>query len=249
MTKDEQERCLYAIKSAALARWVRSERSSVLVINGHGSGVKRKSGLSFLCARLVYSLDKIRFGDEPGSSTVVRPEIVPIHFFCGQHLHNDDSESWESPSGVINSLLVQLVSQCTDIDPSRSTALRISDIDNSEVGDVFEFFRLSIKQLPSNSIVYCIVDAMSFYTNNDQVSKPAQRLLKGLLKLTKTSKKNPKSRAVFKLLLTAPSRLRTEEVDGVDDEQVLNVPKTLPNTGGFTAMKWDTAMGWQLEEV
>ncbi|KAL1878293.1 hypothetical protein Daus18300_002211 [Diaporthe australafricana] len=250
LTRDEQERCLHVIKSPALARWVRSERSSALVINGHSSGViKRKSGLSFLCARLIYGLDKIRFGDEPGSSTVVRREIVPIHFFCGQHLHNDHSESWESPSGVINSLLVQLISQCPDIDPSRSATSRISDIENSDVCDVFEFFRLSIRQLPSNFIVYCIVDAMSFYTNNDQVSKPAWRLLKGLLKLTRTSKNESKSRAVFKLLLTAPSRLRTEELDALDDEQVLNVPKTLPNTGGFTAMKWDTSMGQQLEEV
>lgn len=237
------------MKSAALARWIRSERSSVLVINSHSSGVKRKSGLSFLSARLVYSLDKIRFDDESELRTVARPEIVPIHFFCGQHLYNDNSETWESPTGVINSLLAQLVHQCTDIDPSRSTGSRIIDIDNSDVGDVFEHFRLSIKQLPPNFVVFCIVDAMSFYTNNDEVSKPARHLLKYLLKLARTSKKDSKNRAVFKLLLTAPSRLRTEEIDALDDQWVLNVPKTLPSTGGFTAMKWDTSMGQQLEEV
>lgn len=238
------------MKSSALAQWVHSEQSSVLVINGHSSGAtKRKSGLSFLCARLVYSLDKIRFGDTSDLSTIVRPEIVPISFFCGQHLYNDGSASWEAPSGVINSLLAQLVHQCTDIDPSRSTGSRITEIDNSDIGDVFEFFRLSIRQLPSNFVVFCVVDALSFYTNNDEVSKPARHLIKYLLKLARRSKKESKNHAVFKLLLTAPSRLRTEEIDALDDELVLNIPKALPNTGGFTAMKWDTSMGHQLEEI
>ena len=239
------------MKSAALAQWVQSERSSALVINGHSSGgTKRVSGLSFLCARLVYGLDEIRFGDKPGLDTVVRPDIVPIHFFCGQHLHNDDSETWESPSGVINSLLAQLVNQVTDIDLSRSAASKIREIDNSDIDDIFKFFRLLVRQLPSNFTVFCIVDAMTFYTNHNEVSKPARHLVKCLLKLARKSSKESKSRAIFKLLLTAPSQLRTEDDDDASDsERILNIPKILPNTGGFTAMKWNTSMGQQLEEV
>lgn len=121
-------------------------------------------------------------------------------------------------------------------------------MDNSDVDDVLGLFRLSLKQLPSSFMVFCILDAVSFYIHNDRISKPTRRLLEGLVKLSNASKKSTE-RPAFKLLLTAPSRLRTEELNGLSQEQVLNVPKTLPNTGGFSVMKWDRAMRPQLEDV
>lgn len=247
LSRDEQERCLFAIKSAALANWVKAERSSVLVINGNSNITRPKSGLSFLCARLVYSLDKIRFGDDLDSSTISRPEIIPIHFFCGQHLTNDRSKSWESPSGVVNSLLAQLLGQSKDIDLTQSTSL-IDNVDSSDIDDVLELFKLSIKQLSPDHTIFCVVDGASFYVNNDSVSRTAKRLLARLLKLVRTTKKSRKH-PVFKLLLTTPSRLRMEAIDELDPHHVLNIPKTLPDTGGFTAIKWDSSMGRQLQEI
>jgi hypothetical protein len=250
LNKDEQERCLYAIKSSLFSRWIGSETPSLLVINGNGSGTgQRKSGLSFLCARLVYSLDQIRFGSKPESNTIARPEILPIHFFCGQHLHSDSSESWASPSGVANSLLVQLVSQCKDLDVSQLKPSRYFDLDESNVREVLEIFRMLFNQLPPHFVVFCVIDGLSFYANNDRVSKSARRLLTGLLKLLKKLKKESKDHASFKLLLTAPSRLRMDDVDGFDERQVLNIPKTLPDTGGLNAMKWDKVLRQHLEEV
>ncbi|ETS85095.1 hypothetical protein PFICI_03120 [Pestalotiopsis fici W106-1] len=250
LSKDEQERCLHAIKSFTFTQWMQSERSSVLVINGNGTGSgSRRSGLSFLCARLIYSLDQIRFGGKPTSGNITRPEIVPIHFFCGEHLHNDTSESWESPSGVANSLLVQLVSQCQDVDVSRLPSSRYLDVNDANVKDGLGLLRLLMKQLPSHFIVFCIVDALSFYANNDQASKAAQRLVAGLISIAQASKTGRKSRAIFKLLLTAPSRLRTTEVGELSQEQILNIPKTLPGKGGLTTMKWDRMLQQHLKKV
>lgn len=249
LTKDEQERCRCAITSPKLTHWIESKRSSLLVINGNGTG-PRKSGLSFLCARLVYSLDRMR-GDETDPKTIVRPEIVPIHFFCGQHLHNDRSKTWESPRGVVNSLLAQLIAQCKNIDVSKLKEARYTKLDKSKskVKEVLQIFRLLIKQLPPHFAVFCVIDGLSFYANNDDISKATRLLVNGLLELFETSQEESKSHPVFKLLLTAPTTLRLDVVDDLNKKQVLKIPKRQPDKGGLNAIQWERELEKHLKEV
>ncbi|KAI4591789.1 hypothetical protein KJ359_012593 [Pestalotiopsis sp. 9143b] len=293
LTKDEQERCISILKSPAFNRWVLSETSSVLVINGNGSNtVQRKSGMSFLSARLVYSIYAMRYGvkieedpdsetgsgTDPGtksgtnsetvtksdaesdtdtdsdtasnfnSDTIARPEIVPIHFFCGEHPYNGGSKIWESPSGVANSLLVQLISQCKNLDVSKLKRSRYRDLDASKVTQVLEVFQLLIKQLPAHYVVFCVIDGLTFYTNNDEVSKSARRLVKGLIELFEKSEEKSGKRAAFKLLLTVPTEFRGDVLDDLDEEHVITIPKRLKDTGGLDAVKWDALLKKNLEE-
>jgi hypothetical protein len=240
LSREDQERSLYVIKSAALASWVTAERSVALVIHGNARSVQRKSALSFVCARLVYALDQIRAPG--GSSHADRPNVLPLHFFCGQHATSD--HSWETPSGVLNSLLAQLLTQCKNVDLTKATSL--GSFDSDDMKAVSKRFECVFAQLPPQTTIFCVIDALSFYVDNDETSRDAERLIKRLIKLARGKSQK---RCVFKLLLTAPIRLHASEVESLSNDEVLSVPMSLPNTGGFTAMKWDLSVGRQLDEL
>lgn len=232
------------IKSKPLADWVRVDQSDVLIINGHAKKVNRKSAMSFVCARLVYALNMIRYGgqNEERSSVVVRPDVIPLHFFCGQHASMD--KTWEQPSGILNSLLAQLLTHFKDVNLTKAAKLG-RDFENSDVEVMLALFKLVLKGLPATVTVFCILDGISYYIDEEDTSPDAHYLVDGLTKLAR--RKSTPTRPVFKLLLTAPKRLHTPIVDSLSDgKNVINVPANLPNTGGFTAMKWSLGVGQQL---
>ncbi|KAJ4416468.1 hypothetical protein N0V82_006733 [Gnomoniopsis sp. IMI 355080] len=252
LSKDDQERSLHVIKSTQLAEWVQSDRSAVLIVNGHAKKVTRKSAMSFVCARLVYALNEIRCGGggngqgESSSSrrrAEERPDVIPLYFACGQHTSLE--ESWESPSGVVNSLLAQLLTHCKDINLTNLPKLG-RNFDNSDIEDFIRLFKRVIAHLPAETTIFCVLDGPSFYADMDDTSEDAEILLAGLVKLaSKASRKQP----VFKLLLTAPNRLRVPVDSSSGRLSTLNVPSTLRNTGGFTAMKWNMGVGQKLNEM
>lgn len=232
------------IKSERLADWVRADESNVLIINGYAKKVNRKSAMSFVCARLVYALNTIRYGgqDEGASSLVARPDVIPLHFFCGQHASMD--KTWEQPSGILNSMLAQLLTHYKDVNLAQSAKLG-RDFDNSDVEDMLALFKLVLKSLPATVTVFCVLDGISYYIDEEDTSEDAHYLVDGLIKLAR--KTTTSSRPVFKLLLTAPKRLHIPMVDSVSNRKnIVNVPAAPPNTGGFTAMKWSLGVGQQL---
>lgn len=246
LSKDDQERSLHVIKSTVLAKWVQRDRSGVLVINGQAPKVTRKSAMSFVCARLVFALNMIRSGSQNGSpqGDAGRPDVVPLYFFCGQH--TSLCETWESPSGIINSLLAQLLTHCNDVDLTRVTKPG-RDFDNSDVENVFSLFKDILKQLSAETTIFCVLDAVSFYVDGEDTTNDAVFLVEKLIQLSK--KKSTKG-PVFKLLLTAPKRLHIPWLDSVSSgKELINVPISLRNTGGFTAMKWNDGLGRQLDQM
>lgn len=171
--------------------------------------------------------------------------MVPLHFFCGQHTSLE--ESWESPSGVVNSLLAQLLTYCKGINLS-NVPKPGKDFDHSDVDDILSLLKIVLAQLPVETTVFCVLDGISFYADMDDTSGDAKALITGLVKLA--SKKTSGKRPVFKLLLTAPNRSRAPAVDASSDRlSIMNVPSTLRNTGGFTAMKWNMGVAQSLTEM
>ncbi|KAK3319665.1 hypothetical protein B0T19DRAFT_432841 [Cercophora scortea] len=257
LSSDDQERGLHVIKSPQLAAWVEATSSTALLINGNApAGAARRSALSFVCARLVYVLHQIRSPPNTSSSssssdtsTAERPDIIPLHFFCGSHLSRDE-ESWASPAGIVNSLLAQLFT-CTGQThlAADKTAREGSDspFDPTDVEEVFARFNRAYKQLPTTAVVFCVVDGVSFFVDDDETAQDAVWLVEKLVGLAgrRKKKKKKKERAAFKLLITAPTRLRVdgEFVGGAD---VLVVPREVQDTGGFTAMRWSSGVGRQL---
>ncbi|KAF2454925.1 hypothetical protein BDY21DRAFT_373792 [Lineolata rhizophorae] len=240
LCREDQERCLYAIKSAVLASWVQVPVPAVLLINGNSTKVQRRSALSFVCAKLVYSLDQLR------STSTSKESIFALHFFCGE---NVDRDGTNTPCGVVNSLLAQLLTACKRTD--LSNVVKLGDFDSDDPGAVYERFECTLDELPETAVVFCIVDGLSFYVDDEKTSRDAERLFRWLVRLTRRRPKGRKGKkgCIFKLLITAPIRLHVWEVERLGGDEVLEVPRRLPNGGGFTEMKWELGIGRQLEEL
>ncbi|KAL7944127.1 hypothetical protein V8C42DRAFT_96729 [Trichoderma barbatum] len=102
LLRDDQERTMHLIKSPSLVNWLTSRSSAALFVNGSSSNIQRRSGLSFVCSRLAFAFERLRFPEEAAGSGT--SGIIPLYFFCGEHASCD--VSWKSPSGVINNLLL-----------------------------------------------------------------------------------------------------------------------------------------------
>lgn len=246
LPRDGQERSIYFIRSEKLGNWISATRSAALLVNGKSVSNERMSPLSFACARLVSALQRIRSPD--GSAAPDRPDIIPLFFFCGQHW--DAERSWESPSGVLNSLLAQLITQCRDLKLAKT--LRMGRFDSGDVEDVFARFEGALAKVPWGTTVLCVVDGLSTYLDKDDrgVVEEAELLIRHFLDLVRS--KSRKRHYTFKFLLTATGRLHSTEAEMTDDEErmeVLSIPECLPYTGGFTEMRWHLNAEEQLESI
>ncbi|KAM0254282.1 hypothetical protein ACHAQJ_006922 [Trichoderma viride] len=245
LSRDNQERSMFLIKAPKLTAWMESEHSAVLLVNGNTRRAERQSGLTFVCARLAFAFEGIRSSAE--STHANWPRILPLYFFCGEHASCD--YSWETPSGVLDSILGQLLTHMKSNGLSLDLA-KVTTLDKSNqkgVKEAFQCFKQVLAQLPANTTVFCIIDALSVYLNDNRTAQDAEQLMHRLLKLVLAKKH--KNRCVFKLLLTAPKRLHSREVDGLGEENVITLPPTLPNKGGFTATKWHYSISQQLESL
>ncbi|KAL7944128.1 hypothetical protein V8C42DRAFT_96765 [Trichoderma barbatum] len=93
--------------------------------------------------------------------------------------------------------------------------------------------------------VFCIIDGLSYYLDNNETTKDAENLIHQLLKLARI--KTYKRHCTFKLLVTAPKRLHMDGLNDLDSYEVLTLPEALPFPGGFTEMKWTFSVGQQVE--
>ena len=144
---------------------------------------------------------------------------------------------------MVNSLLAQLLTQCKNADVSR--AARLGDLDCDDVEETMTRFEKVLGRLGGASVVFCVIDGISFYVDDDHTEQDATYVIERLVRLTV---KASKGRPVFKLLLTAPVRLRVgEEILG--ESTILSVPTTPPKTGGFTAERWEVGVGKYLDAL
>lgn len=261
MLRDDQERSVWATRSEQLAAWVSSPSSTALFVNGGSSAAMRCSAMSFVCARLSAALLHMRTLTPSETSATT---VVPLYHFCGEHISGGQAAGRDMVSGVANSLLAQLVTLCWDktVDVKMGKAeeadavvdvrpaLALGRVKSGDVKSVLRRFVSVLQQLPATTTVYCILDGLSFYLDTRQTEPAAEKLLQGLLRLARATGKShrPKVACTFKLLLTAPYRFSPRVASGIaDEEEVLNVPFRLPQTGGFTEMKWHLSMAQLLD--
>lgn len=230
---EDQERSLYVIKSPKLASWVTTKTSAPLIIQGNALTVARQSALSFVCARLVHALDETR--QKSDGRGKVRTNAIALHFFCGEHARARDTR--ETLTGIVNSLLAQLLTHFKDV--NLNTAIGCGAFDSSRLKPVLRRFKYVLAQLPRSTTVFCILDGLSFYVDTFITAHDAKRLVKELLRLV-----NSKScdGPLFKVLFTAPNNMHASEVESLGNNEAIHVPSSLPHTGGFTGTKWDFTM-------
>ena len=238
---DDQERSLYIIRSQSTATWLGNERSAILVVNGGSPRLQRHTSTSFVCARLLASLNHIRHDQ----AERVRKHILGIHFLCGEHSDSDDIG--DSPVGVIRSLLAQLMSHCKDID--MEDELQLCRPASEDLRTLCKCFEEIMSLLPAETTIFIIIDNLSLYVDDRYMNKDAERLVRWFICLLRSQQERQgRSRRVLtlKLALTAPVRFHGIESDWLGAGEELNVPERMPKTGGFTEAKWEYNVESQL---
>jgi hypothetical protein len=214
---------------------------SILLINGQASEVgDLRTSLSFICAKLANALRdarKAKHEDRPKAAN-----IICLSYFCGEHT------SWRSdvmatPAGILNSFIAQLLSQHKHFSFNKLKHLDTLDYDSTD--SLYTIFSKLVRQLPDDTVVFCILERLSEYDDAER-RDDADRLLEGLIKLTEKRGSRGKQ-CIFKLLVTSPIELRLDATRMLHDDEKLYLPETLDKQGGFTALQWDVSAGQEIE--
>ncbi|GLB12261.1 hypothetical protein AtubIFM57258_009542 [Aspergillus tubingensis] len=239
LSLEDQDRCVYVIRSPELTTWIRTPTSSILVVNGNATRNQFQTPWSFTAARLVYTLDMMRANNSDN-----KDQIAAVHFFCGEHV--DTSNELNSPTTIANEILSQFLSSFKHI--NLVPLLKMGQFDGNDMQAVCQRIECFLDLLPATAVVFCIIDGLSFYLADEQTFEQTNELLRWLIKLTRHQKKAREHLEVctFKLFLTAPRQLQGSYVTKLKANEVLNVPIRPPRTGGFTEMKWEAGAGGQL---
>lgn len=234
--RQDQDRVVAIMRSHKLQKWITSTDSSALLINANYKGSTRQQPTSFICAKLVDSITP-----SPSNTQLEFRVTLPLAFFCGEHLQKDDPDS--GPDGLMRSLLAQLLLAYRDFD--LRTIQHMQDLNYDDVNDLCDVFDQLITQLPHYIVVFCVVDAISFYEDSPAVCEEASIVVQALVDVVERTKE---SGCAFKLLLMSPWNSRMLYKDMLDQEgDVLWVPAKVPAQGGFTAMKWSASVDSNLD--
>ena len=222
---DDQNRSVALMTSPKLRSWLTSPSSAALLLNGN-SKVVRRSPVSFVSAKLADSLR-------------TKGPLIGLRFFCGEHV-NESRDPDASPPGMMNSLMAQLLEQYNGFDLTDIRNLK--KVKNDNVESLCKVFAKLVSQLPEQTILLCIIDAISYYEDSGR----RQEILAAVGALLRLAAKD--LNCVFKLLLTNPGRCR-HVCELFDKQEILDLPSYCPHQGGFTALQWDTRMGRDVEEL
>jgi hypothetical protein len=239
LSLEDQDRAVYMMQSGPLQNWLQATNSSALLVNGGAYSSGQRSPLSFVCAKLSNALRQAR----KHGSVALESMIIDLHFFCGEHVNWRDSLD-NGPAGVLNSLLAQLLTRYTLFDVSLIKHLKKLESDDTKA--LGNLFGKLLTQLPSKKMVFCIIDGLSFYEDEERM-EDCEQLLRRLISLTRRLESD--GSCIFKLLLTAPTELRLNAVDKLDEEEILRIPEGLEKGGGFTDMKWEMGAGQDIVDL
>ncbi|KAG9228840.1 hypothetical protein BJ875DRAFT_500410 [Amylocarpus encephaloides] len=224
----DQDRVVAIMQSPKLHRWISETCSAALFINANCKGSRRQQS-SFVPAKLFDSIQKSRERPQ-GKST----NAIGLVFFCGEHLGSQDPDT--GVGGMIRSLISQLLLVYPDFD--LRCIDRMHSIDYNHVEDLCELFRLLISQLPPHMSVFCVIDSISFFEENEILRDESDVAVQEFLDIVENTQRYW---CTFKLLLTSPwkSRFLYKSLP-YQDRDVIWMPTKVTPQGGFTGMKWDT---------
>ena len=224
------------MRSHQLQTWITTTESSALFINANHRGSTRQQPTSFICAKLVDSII-------PSPGNEAQPEsqmTLPLAFFCSEHLQKDDPDN--GPAGMMRNILAQLLLAYRDFD--LRTIQRMQDHNLDDVNNLCDIFGILIMQIPQYIVIFCIIDAISFFEDSSTVCEEASIVLQTLVAIVKRTKE---SGCAFKLLLIIPGNSRVLYKDMLDQQgDVVWMPTKVPAQGGFTGMKWSASVGSDL---
>ncbi|KAL9040168.1 MAG: hypothetical protein Q9180_002080 [Flavoplaca navasiana] len=172
-----QDRAVALIMSPRLQAWLTDTSSAMMLVNGHmfsNEDEARQSPLSFLCAKLIDDvLNRLRRSD-----SIVNHSNIGLRWFCG--LHTDIREDPDAhPKGMMNSMVSQLINQALDRFSGVSmgdSSLLDQDLDLGSLNSIFDSL---VMTLPGETILFCLIDGISYYEIEDPSSADVNKLITG----------------------------------------------------------------------
>jgi hypothetical protein len=185
-----QSRISFLLQDGKFQDWFKSLRSQTLVINGMDFASQPDemvSPLSYMCTMLAKTVTQLQ-------------HAYPIVFFC--RLHTDPDDKLHGASGMMRSLIVQLVLALADT--ADLSFLSNADMEAIQTRDVYVLCQLfdEILKRVSTAIVFCMIDGVSWFENEIHVQgmHTAMQSLNSLVEAVEATG----SGLVFKLLVTSP---------------------------------------------
>jgi hypothetical protein len=122
-------------------------RTMKLLVHGDSNSNDNVSSLSVLCASLKKVLS-------------TRRRFISLVFFCGRHLHGDKNPG---PLAMIRSLVGQLLEQNPAYSAGVAQQVSMPDVERGNIPALCDLFRFLIGQLPSTITVFCMIDGVGLY--------------------------------------------------------------------------------------
>ncbi|XXH00699.1 hypothetical protein Hte_007049 [Hypoxylon texense] len=202
----EHSRVTWLVENELLRDWVTSPTAELLFINGNENSLETISSVSVYCGMITRALQ----------SQVPR---VVLYWYCGLNVNEDIT-------GMLRNLIGQLLEHMeADGSPLKSdkkvwyAGLRIDDMDI-----LLRLFRKILKSLLKTATVFCILDGISSYEDDDRIQN-LSTLVVAFATLIDSARQ---SNFIFKVLLTSPNRSEVaDDVNGYTDIgpfEVLDMP-------------------------
>lgn len=170
--------------------WLSTDASAALFIEGGSSSASygRNTPMSLMSSVVIESLHN----KEPA---------IAIYFFCGSHTSSKDSI--KGPHGMMRSLICQILWLFSvDLDFISSRRYR-EQLQSLNLHTLCDCFGKLVKQLPMDTVLICIIDSICFFEKKEWAEN-CRKAVNDLQDLTDDDELG----AVFKLLITSPSRSR-----------------------------------------
>jgi hypothetical protein len=191
-TLDEQAkaRASAMVQSDKFRIWLAEDASSrSLLVNAHLDleAAEAHSPLSVVDAELVKAFQ------DPVS-------VFVVEYFCSLHTDNIDPSRASSSTGMMASLVGQLVTQMLDrnieVDLSFLSKTDMKRVENDDLDILCIVFRELTLQLPAKTLLVCVLDEVSLYETLS-LGKDTDAVMRRLTRLIARPME-----AVFKLLVT-----------------------------------------------
>ena len=244
LSSGSQDRAVALITSPVMLKWMTSTVSLPLIVNGQmfsSEAEIRQSPLSYFCAKLIDSILP--------PTTSLRPAknrgIFAVQWFCGQHTnfldYGPESSDYDAhPTGMLSNMLVQLIVQLLEC-PVLPQLDHLPIIGNDpRLSELCDLFTVLVEALPKGSILFIVIDGISYYEDEDR----QEECIEVLLMLTELTRGGPgfRKECLTKLLVTAPLRSHCVQ-DLFEDTETLDLDEYIAPNGGFTALQWDMGIG------
>ncbi|KAI0100560.1 hypothetical protein GGR51DRAFT_532420 [Nemania sp. FL0031] len=221
---EDRGRAEQALSAPQFRSWIANPSSTKLLVHGDFDNTGAANGaispFSILCATMVKAL----------RPPVTQRQTIGLVFFCGRHLAGDQHSGG---GAMIRSLIAQLLRQFPTEAIQPDLAVSQQEVERGNMEHLCALFHYLILRLPVSTKVYCFIDGINEYENEEYLHGMDQVVMT-LLDLV--DEKTGPGRAVFKLLLFSPRpTVEVRQVFDLEPETLLHMAQVpiLPGRVSF----------------